>query len=141
MFLANVIKRLKLEDHVEFLGAQSAEQMKQRYIRAHVALNPSSIENSSNAIGEAMLLGTPVVASFVGGTPDMVQDGVSGLLYPFDAPYLLADAVRQVFSSDELAARLSNEARKTAATRHDREQNLKGLLAIYRDLAAAPEQE
>ena len=141
VFLAHVIKRLKLEEHVEFLGALSAEQMKRQYLSAHVALNPSSIENSSNAIGEAMLLGMPVVASFVGGTPDMVQDGISGLLYPFDAPYLLADAVRQVFSSDELAARLSSEARKTAAARHDREQNLKGLLAIYRDLAAAPEQE
>ena len=115
--------------------------MKRQYLSAHVALNPSSIENSSNAICEAMILGTPVVASFVGGTPDMVQDGVSGLLYPFDAPYLLADAVRQVFSSDELAAQLSSEAHKSAAARHDREQNLKGLLAIYRDLAAAPEQE
>jgi glycosyltransferase involved in cell wall biosynthesis len=141
VFLANEIRRLGLDDHVEFLGALSAEQMKQRYLSAHVALNPSSIENSSNAICEAMLLGTPVVASFVGGTPDMVADGVSGLLYPFDAPYLLADAVRQVFSSDKLAAQLSSEAHKSAAARHDREQNLKGLLAIYRDLAAAPETE
>ena len=137
-YLAQKIHQMGLDDHVEFLGALSAEQMKQQYMSAHVALNPSSIENSSNAIGEAMLLGTPVVASFVGGTPDMVADGVSGLLYPFGAPYLLADAVRQVFSSDELATRLSGEAKRVAAARHDRERNLKGLMAIYRDLAASP---
>ena len=140
-YLAKQIHRLGLDDHVEFLGALSAEQMKRQYCLAHVALNPSSIENSSNAIGEAMLLGTPVVASYVGGTPDMVADGVSGLLYPFGATYLLADAVRQVFSSDELAVRLSNEARKTAAARHNRERDLKDLMTIYRDLAAAPERE
>ena len=140
-FLAKQIHQLGLDDHVAFLGSLSAEQMKRQYCTAHVALNPSSIENSSNAIGEAMLLGTPVVASYVGGTPDMVQDGVSGLLYPFNAPYLLADAVRRVFSSDELAARLSSGARKAAAARHSREQNSKDLMAIYRALAAAPERE
>ena len=137
-FLEREIRRLGLDKHVEFLGSLSAEQMKQQYLRSHVALNPSSIENSSNAICEAMLLGTPVVASFVGGTPDLVTHGVSGLLYPFDEPALLADAVRQVFSSDELATRLSGEAKRVAAARHDRERNLKGLMAIYRDLAAAP---
>ena len=88
-----------------------------------------------------MLLGAPVVASFVGGTPDLIEDGVSGLLYPFDAPYLLADAVRRVFDSDELALRLSANAKRAAAARHDREQNMKDLTAIYRDLAAAPEME
>jgi glycosyltransferase involved in cell wall biosynthesis len=140
-FLEREIRRLGLGKHVEFLGSLSAEQMKRQYLCSHIALNPSSIENSSNAICEAMLLGTPVVASFVGGTPDLIADGVNGLLYPFDAPYLLADAVRQVFSSDELATRLSGEARQAAATRHDRERNLKGLMAIYRVLAAAPETE
>ncbi len=140
-YLARQIRQLGLDDHVEFLGSLSAEQMKRQYCLAHVAVNPSSIENSSNAIGEAMLLGTPVVASYVGGTPDMVTDGVSGLLYPFGAPYLLADVVRRVFSSDELATRLSSEARKAAAARHNREQNLKDLMAIYRELAAAPERE
>ena len=140
-YLAKRIHRLGLDDHVEFLGSLSAEQMKRQYCAAHVALNPSSIENSSNAIGEAMLLGTPVVASYVGGTPDMLADGVSGLLYPFGAPYLLAEAVRQVFSSDELATRLSGEARRISAARHNREQNNKDLMAIYRELAAAPERE
>lgn len=140
-YLAKQIHRLGLDDHVEFLGSLSAEGMKRQYLSAHVALNPSSIENSSNAIGEAMLLGTPVVASRVGGTPDLIADGVSGILYPFDAPELLAGAIRRVFASDELAARLSAEARKIAAVRHGRERNRKDLMAIYRALAASSESE
>lgn len=140
-YLAKIIRAWGLENHVVFLGSLSAEEMKRRYLRAHVALNPSSIENSSNAICEAMLLGTPVVASFVGGTPDLIEDRDSGFLFPFDAPYLLADGVQQVFDNDELAMRLSTNARQVAAARHDREHNMKDLMAIYRDLAAAPEME
>ncbi|MCE5188031.1 MAG: glycosyltransferase [Eubacteriales bacterium] len=134
-YLERILSAWGLDANVEFLGSLSAEQMKRQYLRAHVALNPSSVENSSNAICEAMLLGLPVVASYVGGTPDLISDGVSGLLYPFDAPYLLSDAVRQVFSSDELAARLSSQGRYAAAARHDRGKNLSMLLGIYRSLA------
>ena len=62
-YLANRIRDLGLDEQVCFLGSLSAEQMREQYLRAHVALNPSSIENSSNAIGEAQSLGVPVVAS------------------------------------------------------------------------------
>ena len=67
---------------------------------------------------------------------DVTLTSRRGLLLP-----PLADAVRRVFSSDELATRLSSGARKAAAARHSREQNSKDLMAIYRALAAAPERE
>ncbi len=134
-YLAGRIRALGLNENVSFLGALSASGMKERYLRAHVALNPSSIENSSNAIGEAMLLGTPVVASTAGGTPDIVKDGAEGLLYPFGRPDLLADAVRRIFTNDALALRLSGAAAGTARLRHDSEKNLARLNDIYRELA------
>lgn len=134
-YLSRRIRALGLEENVSFLGALNAEGMRERYLRAHAALNPSSIENSSNAIGEAMLLGAPVVASAVGGTPDIVKDGVEGFLYPFDRPDLLADAIRRVFTDDALALRLSKAAEETARLRHDSEKNLAQLIGIYRELA------
>lgn len=134
-YLARRIRALGLDENVKFLGALSAEGMKARYLLANAALNPSSIENSSNAIGEAMLLGTPVAASSVGGTPDIVKDGEEGLLYPFDRPDLLANAIRRIFQDDVLALRLSTAARETAMRRHDAGQNLARLLEIYRGLA------
>ncbi len=133
-YLARRIRMLGLEEHVSFLGALSAQGMKERYLRAHVALNPSAIENSSNAIGEAMLLGTPVVASRVGGTPDMVQDGLEGILYPYDEPEQLADAVKRIFISSALARRLSAEGREAAARRHNPQKNHARLLEIYAKL-------
>lgn len=138
-YLARLIRRLKLGDSVSFLGRLTAEEMKRQYLGAHVALNPSSIENSSNAIGEAMLLGTPVVASRVGGTPDMAGEN-AGILYPFGQPDQLAEAVCRIFSSDELAETLSDSARTAAARRHDPAKNMRDLTAIYRSLAGAAQE-
>lgn len=138
-YIAKSIRSLGLDEHVSFLGTLSAEEMRDQYLRAHVALNPSAIENSSNAIGEAMLLGTPVVASRVGGTPDIVQDGVEGILYPFGEPEQLADAVLRIFGSDALAKSLSAEGRETALRRHDVEKNDARLREIYLQLAKRKE--
>lgn len=133
-YLARRLQELGLNESVTFLGSLSAEEMKARYLSAHVALNPSSIENSSNAVGEAMLLGVPVVASRVGGTPDLLgEDG--GILYSFAQPRELADAVCRIFGDDELARSLSVRAKTLAARRHDQAKNMRDLTAIYRSLA------
>ena len=134
-YLANRIRDLGLDEQVCFLGSLSAEQMREQYLRAHVALNPSSIENSSNAIGEAQSLGVPVVASYVGGTPDQVDGLSDGLLYPFDEPYMLAYSVDQILGSDEFALRLSEYAQESASHRHHRVINLRALLNLYERLA------
>ncbi len=139
-YLVRRMRALKLGDHVLYLGQLSAEGMKRQYLSAHVALNPSAIENSSNAIGEAMLLGTPVVASLVGGTPDMLGGGEGGILYPFGEPEALADAVCRIFGSDAVAVEYSARGRKVALQRHDREKNTRDLEMVYQLLAtAAPE--
>ena len=140
-YVANRIHDLGLDEQVRFLGSLSAEQMRDQYLRAHVALNPSSIENSSNAIGEAQKLGTPVVASFVGGTPDLMDGMSDGLLYPFDEPYMLAYSVDQVFGSDEYALRLCEYGREAAWHRHHRVGNLRELLSLYEQLAKSANQK
>ena len=140
-YLAKLIRDLGLEDRVEFLGSLSAEQMRDQYLRAHVALNPSSIENSSNAIGEAQKLGTPVVASFVGGTPDLMDGMSDGLLYPFDEPCMLAYDIDQILGSDEYALRLCEYGREAAWHRHHRVINRRELWSIYQLLSDSPEQK
>ncbi len=134
-YLARLIRENGLDDAVSFAGSLRAERMREAYLSANVALSPSSIENSSNAIGEAMLLGTPVVASFTGGTANLLTHGEDGFLYPFDAPYLLAEYARRIFLDDELALRLSKSARAHARRTHDPAKNLADLIAIYARVA------
>lgn len=140
-YLSNLIHNLGLDERVSFLGSLSAEQMRDQYLLAHVALNPSSIENSSNAIGEAQSLGVPVVASFVGGTPDLMDGLSDGLLYPFDEPYMLAYSIDQVLGSDEYALRLCEYGREAARHRHSRVGNRRELQSLYEQLAKSANQK
>jgi glycosyltransferase involved in cell wall biosynthesis len=136
-YLRRRIKKYGLETAVRFIGPQDAEGMARQYLRAHVFVLPSAIENSPNSLGEAMFLGVPCVASAVGGVQDMLKDREEGFLYPFDEPYMLAYYVTRLFGSDELAERFSQAARSHAAKTHDRERILKDLTAIYHSLLAA----
>ena len=76
--------------NVRFLGPFDAPAMRDRYLRTHVYVSPSTIENSPNSVGEAMLLGCPVVSSNVGGVSDLLYHGKEGFLYQTSAPYMLA---------------------------------------------------
>ncbi len=134
VYLADMIRSLHLEEHVRFLGTLDEEQMRERYLKSNVFVCPSILENSSNSIGEAMLLGCPVVASYVGGTMSMMTHGQEGFLYQTTATYMLAGYVNRIFGDDALAMRLSQNGRKRAAVTHDPEINHQTLLEIYRSL-------
>ena len=124
-----------LEDSVEFLGSLSAQQMKEQYLASNVFVLPSTIENSPNSLGEAMLLGVPCVAADVGGVTNLMEHQKEGYVYQGTAPYMLAFYIKQVFSMAQKADHLGAAAREHAEKTHDPEKNLQDLLGIYRDLA------
>jgi len=130
-YIRSLLRKYKLFDHVQFLGPLDAKAMVREYQNAHVFICPSSIENSPNSVGEAQIIGTPVIASYVGGTPDMVTHNETGLLYRFEEVEMLAEYIRKIFTSDELANKLSKHGIAVAEKRHDREANLKQMLGIY----------
>ncbi len=134
-YLAALAKKYGLEGHIEFLGSLSAEGMKEQYLKANAFVLPSTIENSPNSLGEAMLLGVPCVASHVGGVTTMMTHAEEGLIYQSTAPYMLAQYLRQIFEAGDRAEAMGRRAAAHAARTHDPEQNLQDLLAIYRELA------
>ena len=120
--------------NIEFLGVLEAEQMVNEYLRAHCFILPSSIENSPNSLGEAQLLGTPVISTYVGGIPDMVQNEQTGFLYRFEEPEMLANCIRKLFLNDDLANDFSNASIKVAEERHSRKKIKIQLLSAYDEL-------
>ena len=132
-YLHNLAERLGVSGCVTFLGRLSSEEMREQYLRAHVFVSASTIENSPNSVAEAMMLGTPVVASLVGGLATLIEHGKSGLLYQVDASYMLAAYVRKVFEDDALATTLSVKARETMCERHDPERIVQQVLSIYEE--------
>lgn len=133
LYLADLMAGM--EDSVAFLGSLSAEEMKAQYRMANVFALPSTIENSPNSLGEAMLLGVPCVASDVGGVSNMMTHGSEGYVYQSTAPYMLAHYILEIFAEPEKAAAMGGQARHHALATHDPAANLDALLAIYREVA------
>lgn len=130
-YIKDLISRYNLDSIVMFTGVLDEKQMCERYLQSHVFVCPSSIENSPNSLGEAMILGVPCVASDVGGVTDLLTHKEEGFVYQTDAPYMLAYYVGEIFAKDELALRFSAKAREHAVGTHDREVNNQIMVSIY----------
>ena len=130
-YLGKLIKKYKLEDKVEFLGFLSEEKMVERMLKSHVFVSPSSIENSPNSVGEAMILGVPTVSSDVGGVKNMLTHEHEGFIYPADEPYMLEYYVSKIFEDSDLAYKFSKNAKEHAEHTHNRSLNGKTLMEIY----------
>ena len=130
-YLRKLIKDLHMEDKIAFLGRLSADEMKQQYLECHTFVCASSLENSPNSVGEAMLLGTPVVASLTGGIPSMLEHEKEGLLFEKGNAETLAKAIMRTWEEDENVDIFTSNARVRARKTHDADENYKTLIEIY----------
>lgn len=133
-YILQLMKETGTLRKVHFLGRLNAEQMKKQYLGSHVFVCPSSIENSPNSVGEAMLLGVPTVCADVGGIADIFADRVDGLLYPAGDVGKLAEAVKIMFSGGERVEAYEKAERLHAAKTHDAQKNYERLMEIYREI-------
>lgn len=130
-YIRKLIKQLDLHDQVQFTGPLTEDKMIAEYLNAHLFICPSSIENSPNSLGEAQLLGVPTIASYVGGVPDMIDHGETGLLYRFEEVEMLAEHIRRIFTDITLTMDLSENGIKAAKKRHHQKENLNRMIEIY----------
>lgn len=133
-YIMELVQKYDLKNHIEWVGSLDAKQMVEHYLHGNVFVCASAIENSSNSIGEAMLLGMPVVASDVGGIKSLLVHEKEGLLYQQDAPYMLADCIERIFKNPEWAMELGKSAKEKASITHDRMKNGNDLIKIYEEL-------
>lgn len=138
-YLGKLIQKYSLENHVEFLGALDEEAMCRRYLKSNVFVCCSSIENSPNSVGEAMMLGVPVVASDVGGVTSMLRHEIEGFVYPADAPYMLAHYVMKLFADEALQNVFSQNAKKRAKNTHSMQLNTEALMNVYNQVISKSE--
>lgn len=128
----NIVRKLirqnKLNKCVTFTGRLDGKGMRHEYLRSNVFVCPSSIENSPNSLGEAQILGVPVLSSYVGGAPDMMR-GDEEHLYRFEEVEMLAHKIVSLFNQGN---KIDTEAmRQEALRRHNPKKNVKELMLIY----------
>lgn len=132
--IADKISKYNLKNNIIFTGYLNAEAMAEKLSCVNVCVIPSAIENAPNALAEAMVVGTPCVASYVGGNPDMLNEGECGLLYRFDEPAMLADRISVLFDHPDIAKQKSNHARRVALGRHNPDKLVSMLKEIYKEV-------
>lgn len=97
---------------------------------------PSRTEGMSNALLEAMAMALPVVATAVGGTPEVVADGRSGLLVPADDAAAMTRAIDRVLAEPAFGATLGGAARRVVEDRYGARNMVRRLEAVYAAVAA-----
>jgi len=130
--LARLRARLGLDDALDFAGylADPRPALAKAAVVVHSSLRPEPL---GMVVLEAMALGKAVVASRVGGVPEVIEDGTSGILLPPDA---LADAVAGLLADDARRAQLGAAARRRVAEQFDAARAARQIEAIYDELLA-----
>jgi glycosyltransferase involved in cell wall biosynthesis len=130
--LTGRVRELGLTERVTFTGSLPREAVLRYLAGARAAVLPSAWENLPHAAVEALSVGTPVVATAVGGVPEVVHDGENGLLVaPGDVP-AFTEAMRSVLEDDALRARLAAAAQPSVA-RLGREPTYERLEQIFEE--------
>lgn len=105
-----------LTGSVIFPGFLSGEQKASEFSSATIYMNTNTIDNSPVSLLEAWAYGLPVVSTDVGGIPDLVTDGVNGLLVKSGDAVAMAEKISHLLESPALAESISRNARETART-------------------------
>lgn len=126
--LQRLVAELALQDAVRFLG--EVREVPAVLARARLFVLPSKTEGISLTLLEAMASGLPVVATRVGGTPEVVAEEETGLLVPSQEPPPLADALGRLWSSSQAAAALGSAGRRRAQDHFD----IRAAIAEYEQL-------
>jgi glycosyltransferase involved in cell wall biosynthesis len=98
--LRRTVTRLGLDDHVRFVGTRPHGELRPWFCAADLFVLLTKSEGWPNVILESLACGLPVVATRVGGVPEIARDGVDGLLVPYADPPAFRDAVLKGLAAD-----------------------------------------
>jgi glycosyltransferase involved in cell wall biosynthesis len=128
------VEKNGLSGRVEFRGTLSTDGLLEEFSRANLLVLPSRQETAPMVISEAMAAGLPIVTTPAGGSAEMVEDGRSGFVAPFDDVEGLAVAIDKLISDLGLASSMGRHGRSQAELRFKCSAVVERTLAFYEDI-------
>lgn len=130
--LEALAQRLGLGDRVRFTGVRA--DIGESMAAASISVIPSESEGLSNVLLESMAASLPVIATSVGGTPEVIEDGQSGLMVPSCDPSALAGAICSLLSDPGLAAALGRAGRRRVELMFQLDRMVTETETLYDDM-------
>ncbi|MCW4002196.1 MAG: glycosyltransferase, partial [Candidatus Bathyarchaeota archaeon] len=128
------VRELSLEENVKLAGFVPERLLPYYYNAADYFVVPSSSgEGLPLVLLEAMACGLPVIATIVGGIPEIIENMVNGVLVPPRNPEAMAKTISTLLSNKELGETIGNGARKIVEEKFTWEENLRRLQEVYDD--------
>ncbi|MCJ7811413.1 MAG: glycosyltransferase family 4 protein, partial [Dehalococcoidia bacterium] len=131
---AALARKLGIEEEVHFLGFVDPSEMGAHYGRADLFVLPSRMENFPLVILEAMASGLPVVATDVGGVPELVEHGETGLLVPPNDPDALADAINDLLDDPDEMEQMGARGRQLVSDQYTWDRVAERIAGYLRDM-------
>jgi len=125
------VREQGLEERVEILGTVDREKVRELLYDSDIFLLSSLTENLNVAVLEAQATGLPVVATEVGGVPEQVSEGDTGLLVPSRAPYEMADKLQYLIEHPDQRAEMGRKGREQVEQKFSMEVLFPRLLEVY----------
>ena len=122
------------KDNLVLLGNINEKELIEELLDSNLFVMTSHIENESNSLYEAMILGLPCISSFVGGTGSTIKDCYNGILIQDGDPWVLAGAILELYNDKEKAILLGQNARETALKRHDKDTIINDIINNYKEI-------
>ena len=129
-----IISDLDLRQKVTFLDYVPHSRLAQYYSMADVFVQPSVIESFGMPMIEAMACERPVIATEVGGAPEVFRSNENGMLVAASNTESLSNAIVQILSNERLARKLGENARNSVVSNYDWSAIAKSLVRIYEEL-------
>lgn len=124
----------KSKHTIEYLGKVSKQTLMHLYQTATAFVLPSLYEPFAVVILEAMACGTPLIATSVGGVPEIVRSHENGILVPPSDRIRLAEAIDYLMENEAVRTRLGNAGRKLVEEKYDLRLNIRKLCSVYEQL-------
>ncbi|MCF1714790.1 glycosyltransferase family 4 protein [Flavihumibacter sp. RY-1] len=132
--IESYIKDHHLNDHVRFNGWVAYSDLPKILERSDMLVLTSRQEALPMSIAEAMAAGRPVLATRVGGIPEMINDEVNGFLVTIDSTRLAVEALKKVYNNDSLMLRLGKAAKEKALSNYLAESVAERTIEFYQQI-------
>ncbi len=121
--------------NIEYTGKLKSDALVSKLLESDLFIHPSHIENSPNSICEAMILGMPIICTYVGGVSSLIENKKEGIVVQDGDHYTLAGAIVEVIENYSNALKCGIVARERALARHNPDQIINNLLNIYKEIS------